>query len=85
MDPQFIVKALAGVMLLHDVVDVTDTATNEEGEDESHNIMLAGPDVDVDTGEDSQERETPGDAINDGTLASREELVDDITEEEEMD
>jgi len=85
VDPEFVVETLAGVMFLDDVVDVTDAATDEEGEDESDNVMLAGPDVHVDTGENGQEGEAPGDAIDDGTLAGGEELVDDVTEQEKVD
>lgn len=34
-----------------------------------------GPDVHIDGVEDSQKREAPRDAVNDDTLAGREELV----------
>ena len=40
------------------------------------------PDVNVDSVENGQERKAPADTVNDDTLASREELVDDETKEE---
>lgn len=39
--------------------------------------MMAGPEIDVDGVQNGQERETPGDAVNDDALACGEELVDD--------
>jgi len=85
VDPEFVVNVLAGVMLLHDIVDVTDAAANEQGEDERDDVVLLTPNIHVDTGQDGQKGETPGDAVDDGTLSGREELIDDVTEKEEVD
>jgi len=81
VNPEFVVNVLASVMLFHDVVDMTDAAAHEESEDEGNDIMPGCPDVNIDSGKNAQEGEAPGDAIDDGALSSREELVDDITEE----
>lgn len=39
--------------------------------------MIGGPEVDIDGIEDAEEREPPGNAIDDYFFACREELVDD--------
>jgi hypothetical protein len=72
-------------MLLDDIVNVADRRADEQGEDERDHIVVASPDVDIDGIEDSQERETPSNAINDDLLASVGELVDDIAEQQEVD
>lgn len=41
------------------------------------NVVVCGPEVDVDGVEDAEEREAPGNAVDDGLLAAGEELVDD--------
>ncbi len=46
--------------------------------------MMACPDVNVNGIEDTEERETPRDSIDDDLLASGEELVDDGSQEKEM-
>lgn len=48
-------------------------------------IVLPNPDVDVDGVEDGEQREAPRDAVDDGSFALREELVDDGSEEKEVD
>lgn len=58
---------------------------DEQCEHECHDIMVAGPEVDVDGVEDGEEGEAPRDAVNDDGLARGEELVDDRSEEEEVD
>ena len=47
--------------------------------------MIGGPEVDIDGIEDAEEREPPGNAIDDYFFACREELVDDCAQEEDMD
>ena len=42
--------------------------------------MAVCPEVNVDGVEDAEEREAPGDSIDDDTLSGREELVNDGTE-----
>lgn len=48
-------------------------------------VMLMSPEIDVDGVENSQEREAPGDAIDDDLFSGGEELVDDCGEEEKVD
>jgi hypothetical protein len=50
----------------------------------TNNIVLGSPKINVDGIENGQEREPPGDTIDDNALSLGEELVDDSTEEEEM-
>lgn len=83
--PKFIVDVLSGVMLLDNIVDVGDGRADEQGKDESDDIVAARPDVDVDGVEDDEEREAPVDAVDDNLLARFEELVDNGAEEKEMD
>jgi len=85
VNPEFIVDVLGSVMLLDDVVDVGNGRADEKGEDESNDIVATRPDVDVNGVEDDEEGEAPVDAVNDNLLAGFEELVDDGTEEEEVD
>lgn len=47
--------------------------------------MVASPEVNVDRVEDTEERKTPGDAVDNDALALGEELVDDGAEEEQVD
>ena len=46
--------------------------------------MVGGPEVDVDGVEEREEREAPGDTVNDDSLAVVEELVDDGSEKQEV-
>ena len=47
--------------------------------------MVGSPETDVDGVEDAEEWEPPGDAVNDDTLASGEELVDNGPKKQDMD
>jgi len=85
LDPELIIDVLSRVMFLDDIVNMAHAAAHEESEDEGDDIMLAAPDVDVNTSEDGEEWETPADAIDNSTFSGGEELVDHITEKEEMD
>jgi len=80
MDPEFIVYVLGGVMLLDDVVDVGRSRANEKRQEERDDVMTTAPDVNVDGVQDDEEREAPADAVDDGLLAGREELIDDGAE-----
>ena len=51
----------------------------------TRNVVRLSPEVHVDDIEDTEESKAPGDAIDDGTLAAGEELVDDRAEEQEVD
>lgn len=45
---------------------------------------MCGPEVDVDGVKDAEEREAPGDAVNDDLLAVGEELIDNRPQEENV-
>lgn len=47
-------------------------------------VVVPGPEVDVDGVQDGEEGEAPGDAVDDDLLSAIEELVDDGSEEEEV-
>lgn len=85
MDEELVCPRLARVELSHDVVNVRDSRRDEKGKDEGDDVMLVGPNVDVDRVEDGEEREAPRDAIDDDALAAGEELVYDSAEKQEMD
>jgi len=85
VDPELIVHIAATVVLLDDVVDVADARRYEQREDKGDNIVLATPDVDVDTVERGEEGETPANAVDDDLLAAIVELVDDRAEQQEVD
>ena len=57
----------------------------ERGHRQTDDIVVAGPEVDVDGVEDAEEGKAPADAVNDGLLAALEERVDDGAEEQEVD
>jgi len=82
VDPQFVVQVLTSVVLLDNVINVGDRGTNQERKNKGDNVVFVAPDVNVDSVENGQERKAPADTVNDDTLASREELVDDETKEE---
>jgi len=71
-------------MLFNHVVDVSYCGRDEERKDESGNVAVVGPQVDVDGIQDTEERETPRDTVNDDLLSTREELVDDGAEKENV-
>ena len=74
------------MVLLDDIVNVADGRGDQEGEDESGNVMVVGPDGDEDGVEDCEEREPPGDAVDHyGLRVGGSELVDDCAEEQEVD
>jgi len=85
VDEELIISTLRNVELLHDIVHMRDGRADEEGEDEGDDVVLAGPDADVDGVEEGEEGEAPGDAVDDGAFAGGEELVDDRAEQEEVD
>jgi len=55
MNEQFVANVLSGMMLLNDVVDVRDGRANEDGEDESDDVVAMSPDVDVEGVEEDEE------------------------------
>jgi len=85
VNKEFVKEALGGMLLLGDVVDVGDGGAYEEGKDECDDVVAMRPDVDVDGVEEEKEGEAPVDAVDDDLLAALEELVDDGSEEQEVD
>jgi len=59
MNEKFICKRLGTVMLLYDVIDMRDRGADKESKDEGNDVMVSGPQVDVDGIEDTEEGETP--------------------------
>jgi len=84
VDEKFIRDVLPLVILLDDPVDVTDGGAHKESKYERNNVVSSGKDVGVDALENQQQREAPADAINNCPFAGGEELVDDVSQEEEM-
>ena len=83
---QLIANGLGGVILLDDVVNVADGRGDQKGEDESADVLVAGPKGDEDGVENGEEREPPGDSVDHDRLrVNRGELVDDGAEEKEVD
>lgn len=68
----------------HNPVDMTDGRAHKERKDERHNIMSMGPNIDIYGIEDQQEGEAPRNAVDDDPLSRREELVDDVSEQQQM-
>jgi len=85
VDPEFVIDVLTSMVLFDNVVDVAHGAAHEKSENERNNVVLVGPNVDVNASEDREERETPADPVNNGAFAVREELVDNVAEEEQVD
>lgn len=77
VDENFITKRLRRMMLLYDIIDVRDSAADEEGSNESKNVMTAGPEIDIDGVENAEERKAPRNAVDDDAFALRSKLVDD--------
>lgn len=64
---------------------MADGGAHEQRKDERDDIVPVAPDIHVDRVQDEEEREAPGDTVDDRLLALREELVDDVAEQEEVD
>ena len=71
-------------MLLDEVIDVGNGRTDEKRKDEGDNVMSTRPDVYVNRVEHGQEWEAPSDSINDDVLAGISELVDEVSEKQEV-
>jgi len=85
VDEEFIGERLSRMMLLDNVVDVSDGGTNEEGKNERPNVVMGSPQVDVDGIQDCEKREAPRNAIDDDRFSAREELVNDSEKEKKVD
>ena len=73
------------MILLDHIVNIADGRADEEGKAERDDVPSPSPDVDVNRIEHRQEGETPPDPIDDRVLAGIGKLIDDITEEQEVD
>ena len=51
----------------------------------TNDVVVPGPDIDIDRVQHAKEGETPANAVNDDLLAALKELVDDRSEEKEVD
>jgi len=80
MDKQFIAQVLSAVVLLHNVINMTDSGADEERKYECDNKVPTGPDIDIDRVENKKEWEAPCNTINDSPLSFGRELVYDISE-----
>jgi len=85
VDEEFITQVVGSVILLDDVVDVTDSRRDAECENEGDNVVSTGPDADVECVENHEEWETPSNTIDDDTLSGIGELEDDVSEQQEVD
>ena len=86
VDEQLITKRLGGVILLDGIVNVGDGRGDQEGKDESGDVMVVGPDGDEDGVEDGEEGEPPRDPVDhDGLCVDGGELVNNSAKKEEVD
>lgn len=77
MNEEFIGVTLSGMILFDDIVDVCDCGADEKSKNKGYDVMMGGPQVDVNRIEHPKKRESPRNAINNNSFAPREELVDD--------
>jgi len=84
VDEKLVGQVLGDMVLLDDVVDVRNSRANEQGKDESDDVVSLTPDVDIDGVEEDEEREAPVNAIDDGLLAVLGGLIDDGSEKKEV-
>jgi hypothetical protein len=85
MNEKLVGDRLGRVIFFDDIVNVSYTGADKEGEDESPNVMLMSPEVDVNRVENDENRETPRNAIDDNPFSVGTELINDGTEEKKVD
>lgn len=85
VDEEFIAQGVGSVILLDDVIDVTDSRRDTEGENEGDDVVSTGPDAYVECVENREDWETPSNTIDDDSLSGIGELEDDVSEQQEMD
>jgi len=68
------------------VWDITysDNGAYEDGKNKRKDVVLRDPQLDIDGAEYNKEGETPGDTVDDDSLASWEELVDDGSKKKQV-
>jgi len=79
VDKEIIRHFRRDVVFFDDVIDVGDCGGNEQREDKGKNVVLVGPQVDINGVENNEKRETPGDGVHDNDFPVREELVNDCS------
>jgi len=84
VNEELITIRLGGVIFLDDIVNVGDGRADEQSKDKGKDVIVGCPQIDVDGIEDAEQRESPGDTVNDSTFAFGEELVDDGAEEKDV-
>lgn len=84
VDEDLVCRAGRLVILFDNVVDVGNRRGHEQGEDKCDDVVVRSPQVDIHCVENGQQGEAPRDALNDGAVTVLRELVQDSTEEEEM-
>jgi len=77
VNEDLVTPRISDMILLHMIVYVRDGWTDEQSENKGNDVMMGGPKIYVDGVEDAEEREPPGDTIDNDTFASGEELIDD--------
>jgi len=85
MDEDFVSDGGGRVMFFDLVVDVGDRGRDKEGEYEGPFVVMVTPQVDIDGIQDSEERETPRNMVDDDMLPIGEKLVDDGSQQKEVD
>jgi hypothetical protein len=73
---------LTRVVLLDDIVDLTDGGRDEQAEDKGENVPVSGPEEDVDRVEDTEQGESPSDRVDNDLLTPSGELEDHGAEEQ---
>jgi len=68
------------VIPAQDPVDMGGGRIDEQTEDESPDVMTVSPKVDIDGDEDGEDGEPPTNTLNDESVTSVGELIDEITE-----
>jgi len=84
VDKDLVGNGTGAVVSLDDPVNVGDCRVDKEREDKGPNVMSASPNVDVDGDQNSEDGEPPTDTVNDDCLSLIGKLIDEITEEKEM-
>jgi len=85
MDEDFVSNGRGRVMLLDLVVDVGNRRRNKKGEHEGPDVVVVTPQVDINGVQDTKKSETPGDMVDDDVFSIGEELIDDSSQQKEVD
>lgn len=71
-------------MLLDNIIYMGNCGADKERENEGHDVMVTGPEIDINCIQDGKKRKPPGDTVDDCLFSKREELIDNGTKEEDM-